>query len=120
MTGTGATRGPITTHILDLASGRPASRVEVSLAVRAGEDWRMLGRGATDADGRLATLLAPGTILERASYRLTFAVGPYFAARQVASFYPEVEIVFAVAAPAEHYHVPLLLSPFGYSTYRGS
>ena len=120
MSGAGGTRGPITTHILDLSSGRPASEVEVTLAVREGDGWRVLGCGTTDADGRLATLLAPGSSLERASYRLTFAVGAYFAARQVASFYPEVEIVFAVAAPAEHYHVPLLLSPFGYSTYRGS
>lgn len=113
-------RGPITTHVLDLASGRPAAGVEVELAVREGEGWRVLGAGATDADGRLPTLLAPGPKLEPAIYRLVFAVGKWFAAQGVATFYPRVEILFEVRDPGQHYHVPLLLSPFGYSTYRGS
>ncbi|NJL27629.1 MAG: hydroxyisourate hydrolase, partial [Thermoanaerobaculia bacterium] len=76
--------------------------------------------GATDADGRLQTLLAPGTALEPAVYRLLFATGKWFAARGEQTFYPHVEIVFEVQDPSQHHHVPLLLSPFGYSTYRGS
>lgn len=113
-------RGPITTHVLDLASGRPAMGVGIELAVSDGAGWKSLGSGTTDADGRLQTLLAPGTKLEPAVYRLVFAVGKWFAAQGVATFYPRVEILFEVRDPGQHYHVPLLLSPFGYSTYRGS
>jgi 5-hydroxyisourate hydrolase len=109
------TRGPITTHILDTSLGRPAAGVEVRLYF--GDDE--LGRGVTDADGRLATLMAPGS-LTRGTYRIAFQTGPYFAAQELACFYPRVEITFTVVAEAEHYHVPLLLNPYGYSTYRGS
>ena len=108
-------RPPITTHILDVALGRPAAGVAVRLA-RLGESVEELGQSSTDADGRagFSLTLAPAT------YRLRFEVGPYFEAGGRATFYPHVEIVFAVRAVTEHYHVPLLLSPFGYSTYRGS
>lgn len=100
----------ITTHILDTAKGRPASGVPVSLEVQRGASWELVGRGATDTDGRLRTL-TEGKTLEKATYRLTFETG---------GFFPEVVITFRVDTPAEHYHVPLLLSPYGYSTYRGS
>ena len=110
---------PITTHVLDTARGRPAAGVPAILELRSGpEAWTEQGRGATDADGRikdLATgLLVPGI------YRLTFDTAAYFRAQQVEAFYPYVAIVFEVREPAQHHHVPLLLSPFGYSTYRGS
>jgi 5-hydroxyisourate hydrolase len=111
----------ITTHVLDTGRGRPAGGVAVRLEVRAeAGGWEMLGGGETDADGRLRTLLPEGSWLEAGVYRLTFETAAYFEAQGVEGFYPEVSIVFAVRAPAEHYHVPLLLSPFGYSTYRGS
>jgi 5-hydroxyisourate hydrolase len=110
----------ITTHILDLARGRPAEGVAVTLEAREGGGWRAVGAGVTDDDGRLKTLLPAGQKLEAGDYRLTFATGPYFAARETPSFYPEVTVVFTVEAAREHYHVPLLLSPYGYSTYRGS
>jgi 5-hydroxyisourate hydrolase len=110
----------ITTHILDLSSGRPAQGVAVTLEVQADGVWKILGRGATDADGRLKDLLAVGFDLQAGVYRLTFRTSDYFAARGVESFYPEVSISFIVGDGAAHYHVPLLLSPFGYSTYRGS
>lgn len=103
----------ITTHVLDTSTGRPAAGVAVTLAVFSG-DWRTIGHGVTDADGRLRTL-TDGIALQRANYRLTFATGDYNR-----GFFPEVSIVFRVDDPAQHYHVPLLLSPFGYSTYRGS
>lgn len=115
----------ITTHILDLATGRPAAGVEVVLEWRrAGElanadPWTAIGRGATDADGRLRTLMAAGTAPEAGWYRLTFATGEYFARAGTQTFYPFVTVVFQVTSDP-HYHVPLLLSPFGYSTYRGS
>lgn len=100
----------ITTHILDTSKGRPASGVTVRLEVERGGKWELVGRGETDADGRLRTL-TEGKGIERATYRLTFETG---------GFFPQVTITFRVENPEEHYHVPLLLSPFGYATYRGS
>lgn len=110
----------ITTHVLDTSRGRPADGVPVVLEARdeAG-GWREVGRGVTDADGRLRTL-TEGSALNVGVYRLTFDTSGYFDARGARSFYPEVSIVFHVRDATEHHHVPLLLSPFGYSTYRGS
>ena len=110
----------ITTHVLDVSLGRPAAGVPVLLEVQlpAGQ-WQEEGRGATDADGRLKDL-GGGKPLANGVYRLTFATGAYFAAHKIAGFYPQVSVVFEVRDTQEHYHVPLLLSPFGYSTYRGS
>jgi 5-hydroxyisourate hydrolase len=111
----------ITTHVLDTSRGRPAAGVPIVLSRRGeGGGFSDLGRGETDADGRLRTLLPAGSTLEPGVYRLTFDTGRYFAAQSVEGFYPEASIVFEVRAPGEHYHVPLLLNPFGYSTYRGS
>ena len=109
----------LSTHVLDTAVGRPAAGIAVRLEVREGEDWRELASCATNADGRVAPLLPAGTALAAATYRLTFDVAAYLAARG-AGFYPYVTIVFTVRDAAQHHHVPLLLSPFGYSTYRGS
>jgi hydroxyisourate hydrolase len=110
----------ITTHVLDTSLGRPASGVAVRLERREGSAWIELGRGGTDADGRCRNLLPEGTTLQPAVYRLSFDSAAYFGARGVPTFYPEVGVVFEVREPAQHHHVPLLLSPFGYSTYRGS
>ena len=110
---------PITTHVLDVSLGKPAAGVPAVLEGQAGGGWKELGRGVTDADGRIKTLLAPGA-LTAGVYRLSFDTAAYFKARGTAGFYPSVPIVFEITAAAEHYHVPLLLSPFGYSTYRGS
>ena len=110
----------ITTHVLDTARGRPAAGVAVVLERRAGDGWRHVGRGTTDGDGRLRTLVPAGAALEPGAYRLTFATAEYFAAADVSAFYPRVVIEFTVADGETHYHVPLLLSPFGYTTYRGS
>jgi 5-hydroxyisourate hydrolase len=110
----------ITTHVLDTSLGRPASGVPVVLEVEeVGTGWKQLGRGETDKDGRLCDLLAAGSLVE-GTYRLTFDTHAYFASRKVESLYPQVSVVFSVRDAAEHHHIPLLLSPFGYSTYRGS
>ena len=106
----------ITTHVLDTARGRPAAGVAIVLE----RDGAALGRGETDADGRLRDLLPAGAPVEPGIYRLVFDTAGYFAAQGTESFYPEVAIVFQVKNGGEHFHVPLLLSPFGYSTYRGS
>jgi 5-hydroxyisourate hydrolase len=105
----------ISTHVLDTARGHPAEGVEVVLS-RGGEE---LARATTDADGRIAELLPAGTELQDGRYRLTFDTGQYFRTLGEAAFYPEVSVVFTVVGGG-HHHVPLLLSPFGYTTYRGS
>jgi 5-hydroxyisourate hydrolase len=105
----------VSTHVLDAMAGVPAAGVSVLLERRGADgEWHATDRGTTGPDGRLRF---PGTVLA-ARCRLTFATGEYFAARGAASFYPEVTVTFTVADG--HYHVPLLLSPFAYSTYRGS
>lgn len=110
----------ITTHVLDLSLGRPAANVPVILeAQSASGQWTETARGATDNDGRLRDWPAAKEVLA-GTYRLTFDTRAYFAGRKIASLYPQVIIVFEVRDAQEHYHIPLLLSPFGYSTYRGS
>lgn len=109
----------ITTHVLDTSRGLPASGVPVLLEVQEGDGWRELGRASTDGDGRVRQLLPVGSSLTPGIYRLTFDVDTYFRALAIEGFYPEAAIVFHVR-DAKNHHVPLLLSPFGYSTYRGS
>ena len=111
--------GGITTHVLDTSVGRPAEGVPVVLEQLDGEGWREVGSGATNADGRLANLLAAERV-QAATYQLRFDTAAYFEARGVEGFYPEIAIRFRVTDSGAHHHVPLLVSPFGYSTYRGS
>lgn len=110
---------PITTHVLDTARGLPAEGVEVRLDYKAGKIWKELAEDRTDADGRARALLDEGTKLAPGLYRLTFRTADYLKKHHEKHFFPVVEITFEVS-DARHYHVPLLLSPFGYSTYRGS
>ncbi|HZD38189.1 MAG TPA: hydroxyisourate hydrolase [Actinomycetes bacterium] len=111
----------VTTHVLDLRAGCPAAGVWVVLETRDGDGgWWRVGGGATGADGRLSGLLPPDRHLEPGAHRLVFDTGAWFAEQGVDAFYPEVSVVFEVTDPTQHFHVPLLLSPFGYSTYRGS
>jgi len=110
----------LSTHVLDTARGRPAEGIPLVLE-RQGADggWAPVGRGTTDADGRCRALLGGGA-LEPAVYRLTFLLESWYAAHSAPVFYPRAVIEFRVDAPADHHHIPLLISPFGYSTYRGS
>ena len=110
---------PITTHVLDTALGRPAEDLRVVLSRFDGEAWSTLGNGQTDRGGRIADLWRADAF-SIGRYRLTFATGEYHVRVGMETFYPEVVIEFNVTAAQEHYHIPLLLSPFGYSTYRGS
>lgn len=107
--------GTLSTHVLDTSLGRPAQGVAIRLETAAGDP---VGEGVTDADGRVGTI-GPDR-LDAGDYRLRFASGAYFAARDTEAFYPEVVVVFTIADADQHYHVPVLLNPFGYSTYRGS
>ncbi len=110
---------PITTHVLNTATGKPAAGIALYLEQKKDEQWQLLARGTTNQDGRVADLLPPTTSLEPGEYRMVFETAPYFEAQHIATFYPLVEIRFYIR-DTTHYHIPLLLSPFGYSTYRGS
>jgi 5-hydroxyisourate hydrolase len=103
----------LSTHVLDTAAGRPAAEVPVRLEARHPDGWQPVADGRTNADGRVAGW----TIHDEGVYRLVFDTGAYHGPD---AFYPEVVVAFRITDPGEHYHVPLLLSPFGYSTYRGS
>lgn len=109
----------ITTHVLDIARGGPAAGVSVVLEARRGPEWVRIASGTTDERGRLTSLtesieVAPGL------YRLTFDTGGYEGDRAATPFFPEVQVTFLVEDASEHFHVPLVFSPFGYSTYRGT
>ena len=103
-------------HVLDTTRGRPAAGVPVRLDHYDRDTWRPLAEEPTDGDGRLGDLPVAGA----GTYRLRFGTGHYFAGLGVETFYPEVSVVFVITDAGEHHHVPLLLSPYGYSTYRGS
>ena len=109
----------LSTHVLDTAAGRPARGVAVRLERLDGDAWSPAAAGETDADGRVRAWAGP-VALTRGTWRLRFDTGGYFAARGTPTFFPEALVVFAVDDPAEHHHVPLLLAPYSYSTYRGS
>ena len=109
----------ITTHVLDTSRGRPAAGLKIELDKKSSEDWKFTGAGVTDENGRCNALLGDA-LLTVGTYRLTFLVGGYFRALHVETFYSDIPVVFEVRDARTHYHVPLLISPFGYSTYRGS
>jgi len=109
----------LSTHVLDTARGRPAAGVRVSFERRDGAGWAPVGSGETDLDGRVKNLVPPHQRVAPGVYRLTFDTGGYAQSIGSHTFFPEVAIVFEIT-DTSHYHVPLLLSPFGYSTYRGS
>jgi len=109
----------LTTHILDTSKGKPAADVSVYLYQQHNDDWTEITIARTNADGRIPGLLKEDVQLAAGIYKLKFMTREYFETQGMTSFYPFVEIVFEVSG-TEHYHVPLLLNPYGYSTYRGS
>jgi 5-hydroxyisourate hydrolase len=111
----------ISTHVLDTAKGKPAAGVPVRLQRQnSSGNWTTLSSALTDEDGRCSELVPDGASLAAGAYRLSFDTGNYFAACGVDGFYPVVEILFRVRSGESHFHIPLLLSPNGYTTYRGS
>lgn len=110
-------RSPITTHVLDLTTGKAAPGILVELDFKKRFGWKKLGSGKTNADGRIENFLSPGASIEAGDYRLRFNVEKYKGKK---AFFPEVNLLFRINEVKRHYHVPLLLSEFGYSTYRGT
>jgi 5-hydroxyisourate hydrolase/2-oxo-4-hydroxy-4-carboxy-5-ureidoimidazoline decarboxylase len=111
--------GQLTTHVLDTAIGKPGKNISIRLQIPVNGVWQTIAQGITNNDGRVADLLPAQKSLAHGNYKLVFDTGNYFAVQKIKGFYPEVEIQFIVFDDA-HYHVPLLINPFGYSTYRGS
>jgi 5-hydroxyisourate hydrolase len=110
----------VSTHILDTALGRPAAGVAVTLARATGGEWTTLNEAETDADGRCKYLLPEGSVLEAGNYRVRFSTAEYYAGNGLAGLYPYIEIVFMITDVSQHFHIPLLLTANGYTTYRGS
>jgi 5-hydroxyisourate hydrolase len=106
----------LSTHVLDTTAGRPAAGIRVTLE----RQGVVVGSDLTDEEGRIREFRTTGALLDPANYRLKFAVAEYWKAAGKESFYPEIVIAFTITTDKGHYHVPLLLSPFGYTTYRGS
>jgi len=113
-------RGPISIHILDTSIGKPGVGMAVVLEESAGKEWRELARSQTDSQGRINRLWPATGELRAGIYRVRYDSKEYFAQRKVKTFYPRIEVTFEITEPGEHHHIPLLLSPFGYTTYRGS
>ncbi|MFI5310803.1 MAG: hydroxyisourate hydrolase [Gemmatimonadales bacterium] len=110
----------ISTHVLDLSRGVPAAGVDVTLAhADSAGHFAAVGRATTDTDGRIGTF-GTSSAAHAGRYRLTFRVAEYFVAHGAECFFPEVQVLFEVRHPEQRHHVPLLLTPYGYSTYRGS
>jgi 5-hydroxyisourate hydrolase len=111
--------GQITSHILDTTKGKPVEGVRILLYRGENDEWTELAWGVTNNDGRITDLLKSQEILQIGIYKLRFETKDYFDKEQIPTFYPFVEIAFDITT-ADHYHIPLLLNPFGYTTYRGS
>jgi len=109
----------ITSHILDTSLGKPAQGVSITLSRQKSEQWNALGSASTNQDGRVGDFTGSSDTLPAGVYKLTFQLRDYYARQNVSSFYPYAEVVFEIKGDGQHYHVPLLLNPFGYSTYRG-
>ena len=109
----------LTTHVLDITKGKPAWGITITLFEKVGTEWLEVAKGITNKDGRLTHLIKEDELLPFGIYKIRFDTKPYFDAMEIETFYPMVDIIFEIKTD-EHYHIPLLLSPFGYSTYRGS
>lgn len=110
----------LSSHALDTATGRPAASLPAVLCIQTDTGWKELARSETNEDGRISWKHPSEDTFSPATYQLRFDTASYFETSQVEGFYPYVDVVFTITATSEHYHVPLLISPFGYSTYRGS
>jgi 5-hydroxyisourate hydrolase len=115
-----AAGNPLSVHVLNLQDGLPSPDVDVVLEKQNGTQWSTLNSSTTNAQGRVPALYPEGRKLEAGTYRVTFKTEKWFASRKSVIFFPEIPVIFSVDGSVAHYHIPLLLSPYGYSTYRGN
>lgn len=113
-------QNPISVHVLNLQDGLPSPHVKVTLEEQKNGEWTQLSQSETNKQGRVTALYPENMKLAKGTYKVTFKTGDWFKAHQQKSFFPEVPVIFEVDGSVEHYHIPLLLSPYGYSTYRGN
>ena len=116
----GAAQNPLSVHVLDLQSGKPTAGIGVTLERQVDGQWRALASGVTNEQGRIVALYPEGKTMPAAQYRIVFKTGEHYARLGQPSFFPRIPVEFSVDASTQHTHIPLLLSPFGYSTYRGN
>lgn len=114
------TKNPLSVHVLNLTTGAPSAGITVVLEKKNGDNWMKLNSAVTSQNGRISALYPTGQKIQPGDYRVTFKTGDYYAAQHEETFFPEIPVIFHIAKADEHYHVPLLLSPYGYSTYRGN
>jgi 5-hydroxyisourate hydrolase len=119
-TTTNAAGNPLSVHVLDLQSGQPTAGIGVTLEQRVGADWRTIAAAVTDSQGRIPALYPEGKPVDAGEYRIVFKTGEHYARFGQPSFFPRIPVEIVMDKSSAHYHVPLLLSPFGYSTYRGN
>lgn len=115
-----AAANPLSVHVLNLQDGLPSPGVSVTLEKQTGGSWKALSKAETNEQGRIPALYPKDEALETGTYRVTFKTGDWFKAHDAKTFFPEVPVVFQVDGTVPHYHIPLLLSPYGFSTYRGN
>lgn len=115
-----AATNPLSVHVLNLQDGLPSAGVTVTLEEQDGKIWKLLNTGTTNKQGRIPALYPADKALEKGVYRVTFQTGEWFKQHKTETFFPEIPVIFMVDGSVPHYHIPLLLSPFGYSTYRGN
>lgn len=115
-----AAGNPLSVHVFNLENGLPSPGVEVTLEKQSGNAWQALSSATTNEQGRITALFPEGKDLEKGTYRVTFKTGEWFAEHKTSTFFPEVPVIFTADGSVPHYHIPLLLSPYGYSTYRGN
>ncbi|MCU4415178.1 hydroxyisourate hydrolase [Acinetobacter sp. WU_MDCI_Axc73] len=113
-------QNPLSVHVLNLENGLPSADVNVVLEAQQGGKWVQINQGKTDENGRIAALYPDEKALDKGTYRVTFKTGDWFREHNQRSFFPEVPVVFVIDGAVDHYHIPLLISPYGYSTYRGN
>lgn len=113
-------QNPLSVHVLSLETGLPSANVNVTLEAQQKDKWVEINHGTTDDNGRIAALYPEDKPLDKGIYRVTFKTGEWFRQKNQRSFFPEVPVVFVIDGSLEHYHIPLLISPYGYSTYRGN
>lgn len=115
-----AAGNPLSVHVLNLENGLPSAGVSVTLEQQVGDQWQALSEGVTNQQGRIAELFPANRSMTPGEYRVVFKTGDYYKKENRETFFPEVPVIFQVKQADQHYHIPLLLSPYGFSTYRGS